>query len=133
MGFNRVTAGSAALTLTNNNFFANTQDAAYVLFSSGGLMPTLSGNSASGNGVNGVGLGGYVSGNTTLPGAPGIPYVVDDLSPGATTLIVASSGTLTVQAGAVVKFRQPSTGLYVDGSFVASGAAGSRVTFTSFK
>ncbi len=117
-----------ALTLTNDTLSANAGRAVFLTFASSAFNPTLSGNTATGNGTNSISLSGTVGASSSLPGAPGIPYVIDSLG-----LTVAAGNTLTFQQGAVVKFAGATTSLAVNGSLVASGTSTAPVTFTSIK
>ena len=112
--------------ITNTAFLSNTGYAAYIALGWSGVAfsPVLSGNQALGNGVNGLGLNGKML-TSTLPGEAGLPYVVDGLT-------VAATATLTVEAGAVLKFPQFGS-LYVDGTLRALGTPDRPVVFTSLR
>ena len=130
-GYSQMTPGAfiadtpSALTITHTDFLTNTGAAASVSLSRGGsFTPTLSANSASGNGINGLVLGASLTGSSILPGGMGMPYVVDGLS---------VNGDLTIQAGTILKFSSQWSYLLVDGTLTVDGQAGAPVIFTSLK
>ena len=116
----------SALTLSHTDFLSNTGLAALIGLNNSTFTPTLSANSASGNGINGLVLGGSLTSTSVLPGDTGMPYVVDWLT------INAGSG-LTIQAGAVLKFASTSAGIQATGALTVAGQAGAPVVFTSLK
>jgi len=111
-------ATSSSPTLTNNGFIDN---AGFAVRMEGNCSFTASGNTASNNTYNGVGVSGAVPANTTWPA--NLPYVVD----GGVT--VNTGVVLTLQPGVVVKFR--SGNLLVNGTLRANGTAGNKIVFTS--
>ena len=126
----------SALTLSHTDFTNNGGYAAYVSLrgssisnppSGSTFTPTLSANSASGNGVNGLALTGYLTGTSVLPGDAGMPYVVDY------GLYINAGSGLTIQAGAVLKFAYPSTCIYTMGALTMAGEANAPVVLTSLK
>ncbi len=116
-------SSSLELSLTNNNFSDNT------LMTT--LMPSTnfihSGNTATGNGVNGWVIGGTVSVDHTWT-AGDLPYVVDAIT-------VNSGATLTLDPGVVIKFNtQNSNNSHIDvegGTLVATGTAEDKIYFTA--
>ncbi len=116
-------------SLSGNTIISNTQLAVYAPLSGNTDSITLSGNTASGNGLNGFGLAGSVSGaaNWTWAGGDTLPFVIYD------DVTVDAGGTLTLSPGTVLKFRGWNEDLVVDGTLVAGATAGSPITFTSLK
>jgi parallel beta-helix repeat protein len=107
-------------TIQNNTFTGNTY--AVKLDSVGALF---SGNTATNNTYNGIFFEGAVFSNMTWQ-KDAIPYIVNKLTVNAGT-------TLTVQAGAVIKFiNTPYTdsGITVQGTLITQGTALSPVAFT---
>jgi hypothetical protein len=111
-------AYGGALTLGGCVFSGN----GAAVYARGAAAYSGSGNSASGNALNGVLLGGDVTADRHL--AADLPYVVNQW------FRVLPGVTLTVDPGAVVKL---SSEFGVAGSLVADGTPGARVTFTSLK
>ena len=133
-------AGTPAATVQNNTVTAS-KVALYVYGSH--LVPAqLTGNTATGNTMNVLGLTGNLSGNLSLPVA-GPPIVVlssgqGQFNPNGVT--VDAGVTLSMAAGQVLKFGNASCtgcpssgGLTVNGVLTASGTSGSPVTFTSLQ
>ena len=112
------------LTLTNNTFTHNGGEAVYLERMHGNSSTlTMSSNSGSDNMTNGIILVS-MAGTLTLPAAPGLPYVVSNLT-------VPQNTTLTLSAGAIMKLR--GSGLSVEGTLTVQGTASSPVIFTSIK
>jgi hypothetical protein len=107
--------------ISDTTFIGN---AGYAVRFIDGVNPVLGPLSASGNGVDGVGLGGaaYLEGHHTWE-ATGVPYIVLGLQ------IVTPGATLTVEDGAEVRFAQFNS-LLVQGRLVAAGTAGRGILFT---
>ncbi|MBI2055491.1 MAG: right-handed parallel beta-helix repeat-containing protein, partial [Candidatus Sungbacteria bacterium] len=87
--------------------------------------PTLSANSASANGINGITIGGPIIDNFTF--TKNLPYVVDG------TLTLFTGKTFIASAGAVFKGKNTSATFDVQGLFNVNGSAAEPVVFTSFK
>jgi len=89
---------------------------------------SYSGNTGSGNGINGFAVTGAVNGDHTwlTPVPCPFPFVVLN---GDVT--VAESHRLTISPGAVVKFQSETAHIKVDGTLDAIGTAGNRIVFTS--
>jgi len=121
-----------ALTLTNTTVTGNAGYAAYLNFDFGGAPSMqVSGNTVSGNSINGLGLAGWLGNastptSLTLPLAPELPYVLDGLG-------VNNQAQLTIPAGAVLKFSSASNRLDVYGTLDAPGISASPIVFTSRK
>ncbi len=112
---------SHALDIRNSTITGNGQYAIYV---TDPITLALTGNTVSGNGVNGAGVTGGL-GTITLSGDAGTPYVFEGL-------VINSGATVSVTAGAVVKFAT-GQGLDVNGALIAQGIADRPVVFTSIK
>ncbi len=114
------------IAITDTVFTGNTNEAVYLAFS-GGAVASLAGNSGSGNGINGILLNGTLGMDTSLAGNPDFAYLIYGLT-------VNSGSTLTVQPGAVVKFRESTNGtLAVNGNLNVPATVGSMATFTSLR
>jgi hypothetical protein len=87
----------------------------------------LDGNNGSGN-HGGMEIGGSIKTSGTFTSGTLVPAVG---SSNGYNLVIASGATLTIPAGQVWKAGNRT--LYVDGSLVAAGTAGSPVTFTSVR
>ncbi|TSC56959.1 MAG: hypothetical protein Greene041639_122 [Parcubacteria group bacterium Greene0416_39] len=88
-------------------------------------VAVLSGNTATNNTYNGTFLEGPVTQNTTLQ-ADTMPYIMESFT--------VQAGTLTLQAGVVVKFANVTGGtreLVVNGTLVTTGTSESKVVFTA--
>jgi hypothetical protein len=95
--------------------------------------PTFTAITFSANGSNGIKIiEGTLSSNATLikrnvAGFTNIPYIVGNLT-------VASGAVLTLEQGIILKFRYAGfTGIMVHGGLNATGIAGQKIIFTSFK
>ena len=75
-----------------------------------------------------MGLSGTIASNLTLSADDGLPYVVD-----TNDLTVNTGATLTLPQDLVMKFRNSSTYLVVNGSLVGQGAAQHVVSLTSYR
>ena len=90
----------------------------------------LTGNLSSGSQRDAFAIAGRLVVDWTFP-TSGIPYVVESaFLPSYTSLVVTEGVTLTVPAGAVVKFGRGG-GLDVRGSLVVAGTGDRPATFTS--
>ncbi|MDP2989782.1 MAG: Ig-like domain-containing protein [Kiritimatiellota bacterium] len=103
-------------TFTNNRRYA-------AMFDDGSMNPVLARLSATGNGYDGVGLGGGTMAGAHTWEYTGIPYIVT----GDETVDVGAS--LTVQPGTEVRFQQYA-GLTSWGKLAALGTASQPITFT---
>jgi hypothetical protein len=116
-----ITLLGASPTIQNTTL-ANNQN--YAIRANVSSFPTLTGNTYTNNGVNGLALqGGTIAGNATW-GMTDIAYFIAD------NVAVGPSATLTINPGVVVKF-QDGRALLVQGSLRALGTSGSPVYFTS--
>lgn len=144
-GGSQVYVERAAITLTHSvirhglmhgvygavNGAANLDEVAFednagyaVLFSDGTVNPVLRRLTASGNGTNGVGLGGFASlTGTHVWEDSGLPYVM------VGSAEVATGATLIIEPGVEVQFRQ-NQGLRIAGKLAAIGQPGQPITFT---
>ena len=104
-------------SITNNTFTSNTD---FHITAINGF-PTTSGNTATSSGIN---IQGSMGQDFTL--SSDLPYVI------ATTLFVQSGKTLTIPAGAILKFNNNGA-LTVNGRISVQGTSGSKVVFTSIK
>ena len=91
----------------------------------GDSTPVLSGNSFSGNGINGVYWSGNVVANTTWVASSG-PYVLQS------HIVVVPGVTLTIEPGTVIKGSLAGW-LQVSGTLHAQGTVVAPITFTSLK
>lgn len=108
-------------TIQNNTFTGSTYA---VKLSS--ASAALSGNTATSNTYNGIYFEGAVSSNMTWQ-ADAIPYIVNKFT-------VNAGVTLTIQAGAVIKFiNSPSTesAITVNGTLITQGTETNPVVFTA--
>ncbi len=125
-----LSVNNSTSTITNNTFTGNTT-AAFV--SEGRIGGTISGNSGSGNGVNGIIIAGVIvnSGMTTTLAKNGLPYIITpgnsfSLSDNAT---VSAGATLSIDAG--VTFKLLARYLDVSGTLLVNGTADLPVSFTA--
>jgi len=121
-----------AMNLTNNTFTNNTSYAVY-LSSDSGTFGSISTNSGSGNGYNGIAIGGSLGQDTTLGLNSGFPYIITPAH-----LTVNEGVTLTLPAGQVIKMMSSwdmlvRSRLLVRGTVLSQGTASSPVYFTSIK
>ena len=113
------------IDLSNNNFGGNTDYAAYLNLTNG-TIASLSGNSGSETGKNGIAITGTIGTNMSLPTDAGMPYII----PSGNWLAISSGVTLTIPAGIVVK--GDSGGYWnVHGALDVNGTASQPVYFTS--
>ncbi len=109
--------------ITNNTFTNNGSYAAYVF----ATLTSFSGNTGSGNSINGFGIKGHVSSNISLVmSSTTFPYILTGL------LDINVSKTLTIPAGTIIK-AVPSSYISVIGTIDINGASGdgNQVIFTS--
>ena len=122
---NGVELYSSHATITSNSF-GDMGGGYYPIFHDTlDTFTTMSGNSTSGSGYNGVGVvsGSFtVSGNWNLPGS-NFPYLMNG------PLTVDSGVTLTIAAGNTVKSN--GSGFYVNGTLSAIGTSTAPITFSS--
>ncbi|MCR4279393.1 MAG: lamin tail domain-containing protein, partial [Candidatus Zambryskibacteria bacterium] len=108
-------------TIQNNTFTNNTHA---VKLSS--AIAVFSGNTATNNTYNGIYFEGVVLGNMTWQ-ADAIPYIVNKFT-------VNAGKTLTIQAGAVIKFINspyPDSAITVEGTLITQGTQANPVVFTA--
>jgi parallel beta-helix repeat protein len=118
-------SGSGTPTITDNTFTDNGQYAVYLNQSN--ISPLCDNNGGSGNGLDGVAVGGNVAADQTWSfGSDGFPIVV------VNAVTVADGVTLTIPAGAVVKFDTAEQ-LTVYGTLQAIGSSVEWIVFTSLK
>jgi hypothetical protein len=117
------------LLVQDNEFLDNAGYAASLLSTTPNRLTglDLSGNSGSGNGINGILLNAML-GTTTLKANATLPYVIQSAT-------VAAASTVTVDPGVVFKADRVYTGggglFTVEGELQASGTEASPVYFTS--
>jgi hypothetical protein len=112
----------------SGNTITNTAYEAITIQNASIGMAALTGNSGSGDGLNGVALSG-----DTLAASSSLPWsgnLVPVLTGGCDSLTVPTGVTLTLGAGTIIKGEECTT-LLVEGAVVANGTAGSPVTLTS--
>ncbi len=113
---------SAFLSLTNNTF-SNNYITALIL---GGVGFVHSGNTATGNGINGFSMIGTINSNRTW-NKDGVPYVVS-------SLLIASGATLNIDPGVIIKFQDGrNSHINVSGVLSANGATTNKIYFTSLR
>jgi hypothetical protein len=120
------TASSPNLTLTNNTFYSNNEEADLNLAS--GVTFTHSGNSASGTGKYGFAMDGALASDQTWSGGD-LPYIVSFNS----NVSVPAGTALTIQSGAILKLYGPNSKFTVGGTLRVQGTSDSPVYFTSFQ
>jgi hypothetical protein len=113
--------------ISSNQFASNTDVAIY----SSGSLAGISGNSGSGNGIDGIVISGNLTRqNETATLKPNsLAYVLDNSTPSA----VIANSTLAVEPGIIVKGSGGIWGsrLYIDGNLVFQGSNPGDVVFTS--
>lgn len=114
--------------ITHSQFLRNGGKAIYLRFlAASGATLTASGNSGTGNGLNGIVLNAFLE-NTTLGHNPGLPYVIESLT-------VNPLSTVRIDPGVVFKSARAQapdgTLIRVYGSLVAQGTPTAPVVFTS--
>ncbi len=114
-------SASSGPAVSVNSFLRN---GGYAVYLGGTSQVVFQGNLADGNLVNGVGVSGTISSNTTWE--PDLPYVIAD------TTTLAINTTVTLQPGVVVKFAAAKKWT-VNGSLLAEGTALAPIIFTSLK
>ncbi|HWC47949.1 MAG TPA: hypothetical protein VG448_03615, partial [Solirubrobacterales bacterium] len=116
----------------SGNTITNAAYAAIRIESASLNMGLLDGNSGSGNGLNGVQLGGdTVTVSSALPWSGNLEPV---LNGGCAALTVPPNVTLSLGAGSIVKSQGNCGGEIVDrGKLLATGTAAEPVTFTSWR
>jgi hypothetical protein len=126
----RVVAESQALwpVITDNEFVENASNAINLRFMAASSSTfSVSGNSGSENGINGILVEGMLA-DTTLISNPGLDYVFWSLN-------IPSGVTLNVESGTVVKLDQTFSGggslVSVNGTLNLNGSADYPVVFTS--
>lgn len=113
--------------LTGNSFTNNTNSAVYANLNANTNSITLSGNSASGNQLNGFVVEGTIGGNVTWDGDDNFPFILWN------DLVVNEGASLTLTPGSIVKFHDYYDDIWVYGKLVADGTPQSPITFTSVK
>jgi parallel beta-helix repeat protein len=114
-------SASSGPAVSGNRFLRN---AGYAVYLGGTSQAVFASNMADGNAVNGIGLAGSISSNTTWE--PDLPYVIA----GNATLEINTA--LTLQPDVVVKFAAGMKWT-INGSLLAEGTAGQPILFTSLK
>jgi len=111
---------SGIFDVSRNIFTDNIREAIF----SNGSYPLFSGNSAAGNGVNGIRFEGPANDDYMMQ--PDLPYVIGQ----GGSLTVPSGKTLAIQPGVIIKFEQGAM-LDVGGMLQAKGTAEQPIVFTS--
>ncbi|MDP3696668.1 MAG: hypothetical protein Q8R55_01395, partial [Candidatus Taylorbacteria bacterium] len=114
--------GPGSLVLNDNIFTDNVTGSAFIAFNDGKSFVS-SGNTADGNGQNGIIVSGAMS--TDQIWTDQMPYIILNLT-------VSAGKTLTVNAGAKVKFNYGSF-MAVSGNLDVNGTSGNEVYFTSIR
>jgi len=115
-------ASTSAPTIADNTLWGN---GGYAVYMDATCYPTFSGNSAHYNAVNGVRVSGSVTFNQTW--YADLVYVVEG------GLTVNAGPALTLQPGTVVKFKDTTSYLTVNGALIADGTAAAPIVFTSLR
>ncbi len=111
-------------TISNSTIINNAADPIWVSYNNGAGLPILNNNTISGNGLNdAIGVGGSLGLNGTFPGDYPLTFVIHELT-------INSGATLTIAAGAILKFGQ-NDNMTVNGQLIATGVAGNPIYFTS--
>jgi hypothetical protein len=122
------TFGSSTVSLTGSTFTSNTKAGTFSF--QDGLRLSVSGNTASGTGMNGFGVSGIISTSQTW-NADTVPYVITD------NFTIPQGVTLTINPGTIVKIMPSgpwSQILFtVSGTLSAIGTPSQNITFTSYK
>jgi uncharacterized repeat protein (TIGR01451 family) len=105
----------------DNDFVRN---GGYAVYVTGSSQAVFGGNTAAGNRVNGIGLSGTISSDTTWE--YDLPYAIDG------NLTLSLNTTLTIQPGVVVKVG-PGGKFTINGNLQAVGNAANQIIFTSLK
>jgi len=113
--------------LTGNSFINNTNSAIWAPLSNNGDSITLSGNSASGNQLNGFVTAGTIAGSVTWDGDDGFPFLAWE------DIVVNANASLTLLPGTIVKFHDYYDDLWVYGRLIADTTANAPIYFTSAK
>ena len=106
----------------SNDVFARNNG--YAVYQSASSQATYAGNLAAGNKVDGIGVTGTLSSNSTW--GTNLPYVIE----GAMTISINTS--LTIQPDAVIKFASGAE-IIVNGWLMAQGTEGHPIFFTSIR
>jgi parallel beta-helix repeat protein len=122
-----VGSASGAINVSGNEFLDNSSYAVYVYLYNHSADISLSGNTATNNGRNGVRLNGSVTGTVTFDGDPNLPFVIDSY------LDIGGEASLTLAPGAIVKFISTAGDMDIWGTLVADAGGGDRIYFTSIK
>lgn len=125
-GYGIYLRGTASASLTNNTFADNTTAAGYISYDNTFGAFTHSGNTATGNPINGLSVIGPIKSNQTWNADPYFPYVL------GATLTINAGQTLTVDPGVIIKFSG-AYGIYNNGVLNVSGTSAQKVYFTSIK
>ncbi len=117
--------GGGVPQIVNNTFTSNGNYAAYLNVT--GYTSSISGNSGSGNRINGFGISGDVSGDTIWSsGSTTFPFILTG------TMTVNTGNKLTITAGTIIKCTATAQ-LAVNGTLDVNGASSNWAIFTSLK
>lgn len=112
-------------SLTGNRFISNTNSALWAPLSANGHSIVLSGNSASGNQLDGFVVAGTIGGNAVWDGDDNFPFIIwDDLT-------VNAGASLSLTPGTIVKFHDYYDDIWIYGNLSADGVPGQPIFFTS--
>ena len=112
-------------SLDNNSFTDNGRYAVYARLTDNGDSIALSGNTATGNLVNGFCVAGSIGGVVSWDGDETFPFVlIDDLT-------INQGASLTLTPGTVFKGRSYTDALKVNGALLAEGTTDEPITFTA--
>ena len=123
-GYGIYAVGSGDITINDNSFFDNANAAASLNFG-GGLVVNNSENIASGKGLHGFIMAGSLTASQHWVSET-LPYIISDLT-------VPIGQSLTIDAGAVIKFNGLWDRISVLGTLDANGTASQPIYFTSIK